>query len=253
MTVTDWPTRTLNPTDLRVGPCAWGVAMCVPEHEDVLVRCPSLVVANADDDEDFLQAAGTTLKRVAERCGDGMPLMLGVHEPEFARRFEVHVRKRMDALGVGSVDVLTLWVDEVQDLKSGGVLQAMFELRSAGVARYVGLAHRDVLGVEWMAKNSAVHVLVTPYHLDDQAARFRALEAAGEHGMAGLALLPPAPTADAVRFALAESSRALPILNGPVPRGLEPMAGEEIDGSWRAYQAAHDAPPPLPRGRPPGD
>ncbi|MEX0744339.1 MAG: hypothetical protein WD118_01950, partial [Phycisphaeraceae bacterium] len=237
-----WTTRLLAPTDISVGPCAWRITMLAGEHADYVHAHPSLIVAAPDDDDAVLAAAAPRLA--------ALPVLLGVAEPTFARRFAGQIEQRMQALGRSRVEALVLHVDDPQELKSGGLLQTMFNLRQAGVVDQLGLASGDPLAVEWLAVNTAVRLLGVPYGMNDQAVRYRALAQATAYGMAAVALGAP-PDEAATRFALAESRRVLPVLDRPLPADLEPMSDDEVAAAWDAYRTEHDEPAPLPRGRPP--
>ncbi|MEX0744190.1 MAG: hypothetical protein WD118_01200, partial [Phycisphaeraceae bacterium] len=132
----NWPTRTLAPTDLVVGPCAWRISMLV-DHADHVRPRPSLIVVSPEDDDDVLTAA-------APKLGD-LPVLLVVPEPSFARRLPASIEKRMEALGRERIETLMLQVDEVTELKSGGLLQTLFNLRDRGAVAHLGLASDDPL------------------------------------------------------------------------------------------------------------
>jgi hypothetical protein len=239
------------------------------DHETYLAGRPSLVVIDPDSDPQSLTAYQPVLSRLRLRLrSDGAqrpdpqdipwPVLVGLREPDFVRRLPGRVKDRLEALSLPRVEVLALWIEDPQDLKGGGLLQALFDLRDTGVTRYIGLVCRDAPAAEWLAMNSAVRVLGVPFHLSDQSARYRALPTAAEHGMACLALGRAAATTaegdeQAIRHALGDSARALPVLDAPIPAGLQPMTGQELDQCWETYRASHDEPPPLPRGRPPGE
>ena len=255
----DWPQHTWQPTDLIVGPSAWWATMVLDSEEKYLQAHPSLIMIGPDDDLDapnltrlastltWLRNGPTQDTRVATRW----PVMLGLREPPFVRQLGDLVRKRIDALSLERVEVLTLWIDEIQDLKTGGLLQTLYEIREQGLARYIGLACQEARGAEWIAINTAVRVLVLPYHLFDQTARYRALAAACDHGMACLALGPHTEHLDSARFAVGQSRSALPVMDGPLPADLKPMDEREIERCWLDYQAEHEEPQPLPRSKPP--
>jgi hypothetical protein len=245
----DWPQRRFEPLPFPVGPCAWRVTM-LPAHAEYIRTHPSLVVVTPADDESVLRAAQPHL--------GGLPVMLGFEEPPFARAVRDTVLGRMTALGRDRVDVLTMWVDQTADLKGGSVLQVIRALREEGRIDELGLAHHDVREAEWLALRTTARLLAMPYHLGDQAARYRALEAAREHGMACLACGPMEDRATAIpddekslRFALAEHARGLPVLDAPLPPGLTPMSTEEVEAHWKEYRAHHAEPAPLPRSVPP--
>lgn len=243
MSAFTWTQRDLSPLAVPVGPCAWRVGVAA-DHPAFVLAHPSLVVVGPDDDD-------TLLRRAAPHVA-GLPVMLGIHEPEFSRRTESILRSRMAALGLARVAIATLHVDEEPAaLKSGGALQALLELRSAGVFSHLGLAHADARWAEWMALHTPARVIVTDYGLHNQAARYRAATAATEHGMAMVAVMPPADE-DALRFALGDSRRVLPVLDRPPQPHVEAMDGPGIEQAWSAYQAVHPAPAPLQRGVPQG-
>ncbi|MFA9477864.1 hypothetical protein ACERK3_06090 [Phycisphaerales bacterium AB-hyl4] len=236
-----WPTHTLAPTDLVVGPCAWRIGM-LADHADYVLAHRSLVVITPDDDDALLAAAAPQLA--------DLPVMLIMPEPSFARRFPGSIESRMQALGRDRLDALMLHVDDVTELKSGGLLQTMFDLRTSNVVTHLGLASDDPRGVEWLAGNTAVRLLGVPYSLTDQAVRHRALPAAAEYGMAAVALTSPADEAG-LRFALAERERVLPLLDRPLPETWPAMSEDEVEAAWQRFQADQPPPAALPRGRPP--
>ena len=131
-------------------------------------------------------------------------------------------------------------------------MQGLFKLRDEGVIGHIGLAHADVREIEWLARHTNARLLVTPYHLATQSARYRALTAAEEHGMVVVATgdwedgrWSPIDATSAA-FSLADAARALPVLSEPV----HASASVDVETSWREYQATHPAPDPLPRGGP---
>jgi aryl-alcohol dehydrogenase-like predicted oxidoreductase len=201
-----------------------------------------------------------------------MPTLLGIREPPFIRRLPGLIESRMAALGLQCVDILTLWVNDVMELKHGGAIQVLFDLRARGLCDHIGLAHPDVRDLEWLALHTAVRVLVVPYSLEDQSARYRLFAAAQDSGMVCLASDPtpgarassPADSGPSLQpaayrlppslsFSLAESARALPILSQPIPDDLAPMSPNQIERAWELYQRTHAEPAPLPRGGPPGE
>ncbi|MEX0653157.1 MAG: hypothetical protein WD534_07825 [Phycisphaeraceae bacterium] len=252
-----WPTRTLAPTDLVVGPCAWRITLLADDRQAGYVReHPSLVVVMPEDDDAVLEAAAPHVA--------GLPVLLIVAEPSFARRLPGQIEQRMAALGRSHVEALMLRVDEPTELKSGGLLQTLFGLRDRGAVDHLGLASHDPLAVEWLAGNTAVRLLGLPYSLADQTVRWRALARAAEYGMATISLTPPPeppgppesppprPVDEAgLRFALAEAGRVLPLLDRPLPEPWAPMPAGQAEAAWDDYRARHDEPAPLPRGRPP--
>ncbi len=257
-----WPLRAWDPIDVTVGLFAWWGSALIHEGEAVQDR-PSLVVVEPDLDTPRLAQLGQTLSKVrghrdaAAGHAPRWPVMVGLRQPPFARWLPKNVRDRIETLGLGGgrggsgVDVLALWVEQPQDLKAGAMLQTMFDLRHEGLTRHIGLVCEDPRGAEWLAMNTAARVVGFTYHLADQAAGYRAISAAADHGMACLAIGVDDRDDQAVRFAMGQSAHALPVL-GTAPRaGLRPMTHEETRESWQGYRATHDAPPPLPRGRPP--
>lgn len=230
-----WTQRPLTPLDLPVGPCAWRLTM-LPEHAAYLADRTSLYVAMPEDDDAALAAASPHLCDV--------PLMLGVAEPEFARQLPAVIARRLDAAGRERVELLLLRVTEPAELKSGGLLQVVFDLRERGVIGELALATDDVLAAEWLALNTAARAIVLPWSSTDQSARYRAIGAAREYGMACLAL-----TDDDHAFHLGTADIVLPVLDRPID--ADAMSAHAIEASWQAYRESHAAPPPLPRSRPP--
>ncbi len=235
-----WTLRTLAPTDVPVGPCAWRIAL-LPHHAAYLRGHPSLVVAGPDDDDDLLAAAAPHLR--------DLPVMLVVEEPPFARQFADRIAARMALLGRAAIDVLTLRVEDPAELKSGHLLQTLGAVRDAGRCRHLGLATDDVRSAEWLALNTTARVLVLPWSHHDQSARYRALSTAADYGMACVALSPD----HHLPFALGVAHLVLPLLDRPLPPDAHPLPAADIDAAWQTYQSTHSAPAPLPRSRPPED
>jgi hypothetical protein len=213
-----------------------------------VVQRPSLVVVDPEDEPALLGRAATRLR---DWPAPRPPIMLTVPEPAFARRLRDAVLRRIGQLGVDHIDVLALRVDDPQELKGGGMLQTLFDLRGQGVISEVGLAHGDVRAAEWLAVHSAARVLVVDYSLENQAAGYRLIDTAREYGMALVALRQPPDDPAAVRFALGQSQRVLPVMDRALPGGLQPMGRDEIESCWQSYCATHLAPEPLPRSAPP--
>lgn len=254
-----WPTRRLDLLGFSVGWCAWGTSMLIGANLEYIRGRHSLVVIDwAGLDEHQYATVGCALAelRGASREGDSppaglFPVMLCIEQPVFARRLPEVVARCMGLLSLTKADVLTIRVDEAQELKGGGVLQQAFKLRDQGVVQHIGLATDDVRGAEWMALHTAVRVLMFPYGLEDEGARYRLLVAAEDSGMTCLTTIAGGGGDDAVRFALGESSKVLPVFDRPLPDGVEAMSPDEIERCWQEYSRAHPEPPPLPRGLPP--
>lgn len=243
-----WPQRTLSPTGIRVGPCAWRVSMLANAEAGYVVQRPSLVMVDPEDGPELL---GRAASRLRDWPAPRPPIMLTVSEPPFARQLRDAVLQRIDQLGVDRVDVLTLRVEDPQELKGGGMLQTLFNLRSQGVVAEIGLAHGDVRAAEWLAIHSAARVLVVDYSIENQAARYRLIDTAREYGMALVALRQPTDGPAALRFALGQWQCVLPVMDRALPPGLQPMGRDEIEACWQSYCATHPAPEPLPRSTPP--
>ncbi len=237
-----WTPRILPHTDIAVGPCAWRLPMLAGVDRDYVKTHPSLIVVDPMDADALLKQAGQAL--------EGLPVLLGVAEPAFARQLEGKVLDRMRMLGRDRLDALVLHVDDPAEVKSGGMLQTMFTLRERGVVGSLGLAHRDPRAVEWLAQNTAVRLLGVSYALEDQATGYRALSSAAAYGMSAYALDCP-PDEGATRFALAQCGYVLPVLDRRIPAGLRPLPKDEVDRAWSDYKEAHPVPPPLERGKPP--
>lgn len=237
-----WTQHRLDHTDIDVGPCAWRLPMLAGPDRDTVKAHPSLIVVDPSDNDNLLEQAGPHT--------DGLPMLLGIAEPTFARQLEGAVMQRLSLLGRDTIDALVLHVDDPAEIKSGGMLQTMFALRERGVVGCLGLAHPNPNVAEWLAINSAVRLLGVSYSLDDQAARHRALSSAAEYGMSAFALSCPRDDR-AVRFALAQADRVLPVMDRPIPTGLTPMSADEVTRAWQRFGQEHPPPPPLERGKPP--
>jgi hypothetical protein len=246
MTSAAWTTGPLPHTAITVGPCAWHVTMLL-EHWDYVRSRPSLVVVPADMEGDALRAAADPLHELR------WPVLVGMTEPRFTRRLASMALARLAALGLHGAEVLALQVDDPAELKAGGALQALFELRNEGIINHLGLIHADPRMAQWLAINTPARAILTGYGLHDMHARHRALPAAAEHGMDCLSasLFGGHASLDALRFAWAERSRCLPVLRQPIPDDLVPMTEDEVESHWQAWQASHPAPTPLPRSTPP--
>ncbi len=240
--MTGWTNRKLEHTAIDVGPCAWRLPMLIGEDRHTVKTHPSLIVVDPRDTDDVLEQAGPHV--------DGLPVLLGVTEPAFARQLEGEILRRLALLGQDRVEALVLHIDDPAEIKSGGMLQTMFALRERGVVGCLGLAHPDPIVAEWLSINAAVRLLGVNYALEDQAAGYRAISSATEYGMSVFTLGCP-QTDQAVRFALAEARRVLPVMDRPIPKGLTPMPAEEVSLAWQRYGEEHPPPPPLQRGKPP--
>ncbi|MBI1337949.1 MAG: hypothetical protein GC164_13450 [Phycisphaera sp.] len=241
----DWPEHELGNTGLTVGPFALRLPFFAQSHSPP--KSNTLVVVTPGDSEDLLMQTAPRITR--------MPVMLCVGEPAFARRLRGDIEQRLSSLGRSHVDILTLQVTDPAELKSGGALQTLFDLRSAGIAEHLGLYCGDVRGAEWLALNTAVRVIATPYNLLDQSADYRMIDAAHEHGHAVIALSlegkQPHDTSEAVAFALATRHRALPVLDATPDHNSQPMDDDTLRQARETYRRAHPAPDPLPRSKPP--
>lgn len=240
----NWPLRNWNESwsdagrAIMTGPCAWSLAaLRIP----AVPAFPSLVIVTPEDTDESLRELGP---RAA-----AMPVMLVVNEPMFSRRLHDDVMRRLDALGRACVEVLTIRTEDPQDLKGGGSLQTVQKLRERKTVGELGLATHDVRQAEWMAIHTHARVLMMPYGLSDPSARHRAIPAAIEHGMCVVATPPITHDTPDASFALAESHRALPILDAPP--SVPPMSPGEVEAAWSAWHATHPAPAPLPRSLPP--
>jgi hypothetical protein len=240
--MTRWTRRKLEHAGIEVGPCAWRLPMLAGADRDYVKAHPSLIVVDPSDDDGLLEQAGPHTV--------GLPVLLGIAEPAFARQLEHAVMQRLNLLGRDTIDALVLHVQDPAEIKSGGMLQTMFALRERGVVGRLGLAHPNPNVAEWLSMNAAVRLLGVGYSLDDPSARHRALPSAAEYGMSAFALSCPGDD-QAVRFALAEAGRILPVMDRPIPTGLTPMPPHETDRLWDRFQKSHPPPPPLERGRPP--
>jgi hypothetical protein len=177
--------------------------------------------------------------------------MLTLAEPRFARTFREDILLRLQWLGLDRAEVIVLSVNDAQELKGGGLLQVLFDLRAQGVVGEIGLAHANDRTAEWLALHSAARVLVTDYSLGNQSARYRTLQTARDYGMAVVALHPPARNQPSLRFALGQAATVLPVLDHPLPEGITPMSVAETQSCWDEYQRTHAEPDPLPRSTPP--
>jgi hypothetical protein len=242
LTDSPWPQRTLPHTDITVGPCAWRLPMLAGPDRDYVQSRPSLIVVDPTDADAVLEQAVPQI--------ESLPLLLGIAEPAFARQLESTITRRMQQLNRQHVDAVVLHVDDPAEIKSGGMLQTLFAMRDAGGIGCVGLAHPDAAVAEWLSMNAAVRLLGVKYSLDDLVARHRALPSAEEYGMSAYVLNSPQDDR-AMRFALAESHRVLPVLDRPIPAGLMAMSADEVEAVWRADQQKTPPPPPLKRGMPP--
>lgn len=239
-----WPQRVVAPLGLPAGPCAWRASMLTdPAMLAYVQQHPSWIVIEPEDDDEVLAAVSPLAAT--------MPVVVRMIEPDFTRRFEAQIRSRVEPLSAPAAAV-SLYVEEPSELKSGGLMQILYDLRGAGLFKHIGLASDDVLAAEWLSRHTPARLIALPYTLTDQAARYRATAMAAEMGQACIAVSPIADDdSSALAFALGESSRVLPLRDKPLPEGWQPMDDQAIEAAWQAYQAAHPAPPPLPRGRPP--
>ncbi len=246
-----WTKRQLAPTDIAVGSWAWDANLLLdPQSYPTIAAHPSLLVIHHDVTDADLLRIGEQLQTMPAHA-----VMLSVREPEFTRRLPGLIEQKMKSLGRSVIDVLSLWVsDEPSSLKSGSSLQIVFDFRSRGLVRWLGLGHDDVRAVEWFAKHTPARVLQIPHHMDDLSAHYRAIAAAEEFGMACVAQ-PCSHTDQAWRLALGHNNKVLPICSDiglfeRNPDGVG-MNDDELAAAWSAYQATHTEPEPLPRGKPP--
>lgn len=247
-----WPVRTFEPLGLQVGPCAWRASMLVGQTSQAseqalayVLKHPSLLIVEPEDGDDVMAQA-------AKAAGQ-MPVMICMHEPDFARRLAEQIRKRIAQLNREKIAGVILRVEELSDLKAGGVLHAMFGLREEGAIEHVGLATQDARGAEWLSPQTAARVLMLPYSLDDQSARYRALTLVGEMGQFCIASEPLADVNNeaVLSFALGESARVLPVLDQPLPANWRAMTEQQVEVAWANYQTQHPAPAKLPRSHAP--
>ncbi len=239
-----WPVRTLWPLDIQAGPCAWRATMLrTPQGLAHVREHPSLIVVEPEDDADTLQAVAV--------AGMGLPILLRMDEPDFVRRFESQVRARLAQLGRESVEIIAVNVQDTSELKSGGLLQSLFLMREQKVLRHVGLSTQEVLAAEWMSQHTAARVLMYPFSLGQQDARYRVFPLVKELGQLSIASEVTREDGDSLAFALGAAGLVLPVRDRPLPAGWAAMTGQAVEEAWQVYQATHKAPPPLPRSRPP--
>ena len=248
--------RTIEQVGLKVGPCAWRASMLVGQteqgreqtSEDALayvLKHPSLIIVVPEDGDDVMAQVA--------KAADHMPVMICMPEPDFARRFGDQIRKRVAQLNRDKIAGVILRVEELSDLKAGGVLHAMFSLREEGLIEHVGVATEDARGAEWLSPQTAARVLMLPYSLEDQSARYRALPLAADMGQLCIASEPVADVSHeaALAFALGESARVLPVLDRPLPSNWRAMTELQVEAAWVQYQTEHPAPTKLPRSHAP--
>lgn len=243
-TTTPSRTTTWGQTDIPIGRCAWDASLLADEmHAEHVEEHPSLIVVDAArHDQATMQACATR----ATSC----PMMLIEKEPVFVRHFRETILRHLDALRRSSIDVIAVHVEEPADLKAGGLMQTMMQLRDQGVVRHIGVCHGDARAAEWLVENAGARVLGTHYGLTNQHAAHRVIPKAAEYGMACIRLTPTV-NEDDLRFALMESNRVLPLCNQPIPVKITPFSQEERQSAWMTWQASHEPPLPLDRGRPP--
>lgn len=247
-----WPQRTIEPWGLVVGPCAWRASMLnvkdAKARHDLMAYLhshPSLMIVEPEDDAALLARVGELAK--------SLPVMLCMNEPDFVRRLDEQVRQRVAQLNATKVAAVIIRVEELPELKAGGILQALFTLRERGVIEQVGLEVQDARGAEWLSPQTAARVLMLPYSLADQSARYRALSLAQEMGQLCIASAPAVDVNDAqsLAFALGESERVLPVLDQKLPENWRAMTHDQVDAAWTSYQSNHPAPEKLPRSHAP--
>jgi hypothetical protein len=212
-------------------------------HAAHIEEHPSLIVIDAArHDDDVLRACAAR----AASC----PIMLIEPEPVFVRRFRETIVQHLKKMKRDRIDVIALHVEEPADLKAGGLAQIMMRLREQRIVDHIGVCHGDVRSAEWLIENSGARVLGIRYGLAEQHAAYRTIPKATEYDMACLRLNPPKDGAD-LRFALSDSARVLPLCDRPLPAGITVFSQDERETAWRHWQATHEPPPPLDRGRPP--
>jgi len=127
----------------------------------------------------------------------------------------------------------------------------LFSMREKKLIRHVGLSSEEVLAAEWMSQHTAARVLMYPFALDQQDARYRVFPLVREMGQVSIASSVSNDQGQALAFALGASAFVLPVRDEPLPAGWDVMTAEAVEASWQTYQQSHQAPPPLPRSRPP--
>lgn len=232
-----WPIAAWQTTDLRVGPCAWRATMLEDGATGYVIEHPSLIVVCPDDPPTLLQRLGPTLRE----CPN-LPVMLGVHEPSNPRRLQERVAAAQEALQRDVIDCLVLWVEEPRDFEGSALMEAMLQLEDENAVRRLGLRYPRVQGADWLAEHEMFRLLMLPYSLDNQSARYQALATAGEMEIACIAdceCPQDGETREAMRFALGNRQRVLPVLDKPIPDGLKPMSAAEIEQHWERFQREH--------------
>ncbi len=184
----------------------------------------------------------------------GLPVLVVLREPAFARYLTASIKDWLSALGRSSIDLVALELDEIRDLKAGGLVQPLVDARARGEIGAYGFVGETANDAEWLALNTSGRFVMTSYGLENQTAAYRALATASEYGMAVISESgPEGLQADprATAFALAQAAKALPIRTRLLPAGIKPMSPEDCDEAWASYALKHPEPEKLPRGRPP--
>ncbi|MEQ9453216.1 MAG: hypothetical protein RLN76_01315 [Phycisphaeraceae bacterium] len=243
-----WTTRALGETGVEVGWCAWS-SEALRQDPELITRCPSLVV--------FDERRGETPESAAELDGvvGHSPVLVIVEEPSFARYLSAGLDRWREALGRQRLDLVALSVDEIRDLKGGGLLQPLVDGRAAGKIGAIGFVGDTANDTEWLAMNTAGRFLITRFTLKDQSAWYRAIPTATEYGMTVIGEVADDVGEDGglggAAFALGRSPQVLPMRATPLPSGVEPMDEAGLARAWAGYSATHAEPEKLPRGRPP--
>lgn len=242
-----WSQQALGDTGIETGPCAWSASL-LEAHADEIHQQPSLVVF--DERSGMTPGNGAAL---TDRL-QSLPVLVILREPSFARYLRANLIKWLEALGRDRIDLVGLEVDEIRDLKAGGLVQPLVDARARGQIGQFGFVGETANDAEWLALNSSGRFIITAYSLKEQAAGYRAMAAAREYGMAVIAE-PESETSQqdprTSGFAIAQARHALSIRTRLLASSIEPMSEEDCELAWEAYSSEYPEPEKLPRGRPP--
>jgi len=183
---------------------------------------------------------------------ESVELMLAVDADELLSRRTSIITQRLAEIGrprCRGVIVENLSPDQ---LKSGRVFHRLTQSRDQGLTQLLILEAEDALAAEWMVEHTPAHVVSVRYTIDDQAIRYRVIDAARDAEMALIArgdlrLCIGEPAIAAVRCPIPQTPEELWEILSTVDRP-DPAFSET---AWKEYQTTHSPPPKLKSAHPP--
>ncbi len=248
---------TQNYLGFKVGPCAWDAALlfATPNTLPYIEKQDALWVVWAKDSPEQLSNIGQKIKALRKRTGNPHPIMLMYEQPEFARQLKEQVKQAIKGLGLNTIDLLMMCVEDLIGIKAGRLIQSLRELASQGLTKQLGLFAQDPRWAQWLAINTAVRAIGTFFDLQNQDAKFQALQTIQDYSMVAFAFPKNKQTQSQIpqlAFALGNRNLCVPVISQLNQANLPaPMSQADIDQAWQDYQNNHPPVEPLPRGLPP--